>query len=67
MAEQYLKPLLLRPEARANDKMLDTFEVLQTQDAMLLVKGKNLMVPDIMVNRTEEKGHVNHAFAMVGC
>ena len=47
--------------------MLDTFEVLQTQDAMLLVKGKNLMVPDIMVNRTEEKGHVNHAFAMVGC
>ena len=64
VADQYLKPLLLRPEARANDKMLDTFEVLQTQDAMLLVKGKNLMVPDIMVN---EKGHVNHAFIMVGC
>jgi len=61
VADQYLKPLLLRPEARANDKMLETFEVLQTQDAMLLVKGKNLMVPDIMVN---EKGHVNHAFVM---
>jgi len=63
VADQYLKPLLLRPEARANDKMLETFEVLQTQDAMLLVKGKNLMVPDIMVNRTEGKGHINHAFA----
>ena len=47
--------------------MLETFEVLQTQDAMLLVKGKNLMVPDIMVNRAEGKGHINHAFVMVGC
>lgn len=27
VADKYLKPLLLRPEARANDKMLDTFEV----------------------------------------
>merc|ERR1719186_1229079 len=44
VADKFLKPLLLRPEARANDKMLETFEVLQTQDAMLLVKGKNLMV-----------------------
>ena len=67
VADKFLKPLLLRPEAQTNDKMLDTFEVLQTQDAMLLVKGKNLMVPDIMVNRTEGKGHINHAFAAVGC
>ena len=67
VADKYLKPLLLRPDARANDKMLETFEVLQTQDAMLLVKGRNLMVPDIMVNGAEEKGHINHAFVMVGC
>merc|ERR1711970_1456185 len=64
VADKYIKPLLLRPEARADDKMLETFEVLQTQDAMLLVTGKNLMVPDIMVNGAEEKGHINHAFKM---
>ena len=47
--------------------MLETFEVLQTQDAMLLVKGKNLLVPDIVVNQGEQKGQLNHAFVMVGC
>ena len=67
MADKYIKPLLLRPEARADDKMLETFEVLQTQDAMLLVKGKNLLVPDIVVNGGEQKGQLNHAFVMVGC
>ena len=66
VADKFLKPLLLRPEAQTNDKMLDTFEVLQTQDAMLLVKGKNLMVPDITFGGEDEKGHVNPTFVMVG-
>ena len=66
VADKFLKPLLLRPEAQTNDKMLDTFEVLQTQDAMLLVKGKNLMVPDITLGGEDEKGHVNPTFVMVG-
>merc|ERR1712156_604741 len=64
VADKFLKPLLLRPEAQTNDKMLDTFEVLQTQDAMLLVKGKNLMVPDITLGGGDEKGHVNPTFVM---
>ena len=35
VADKFLKPLLLRPEAQTNDKMLDTFEVLQLRRSLV--------------------------------
>ena len=60
VADTYLKPLLLRSDVREGDKMMETFEVLQTQDAMLLVKGKSLKIPDITL------GQDNMGFTQVG-
>jgi len=51
VADTYLKPLLLRSDVREGDKMMETFGVLQAQDALLLVKGKSLKIPDITLGQ----------------